>query len=158
MGETLTNTSLPLPTRPGLPRPVPAGSVARVAKIWPDGRCAQPRVTASRGASQAHSDPRSPGLQVLRTARVSFPHDPTAPRDPWPRGPAGAWRGDSTRSRARPPDFGPNALPSLTEDPAWSRPHPALARASAALSPEPPFPGWSALCRPGKGDTSGTQK
>ena len=158
MGQTLSNTRLPLPTRPGLPRPVPASSVARVAKIWPDGRCAQPGVTPSRGASQVPSDPRSPGLQVPRTARVSFPHLPTARRDPWPRGPAGAWRGDSTRSRARPPDFGPSALPNLSEEPTGSRPHPALARASAALPPEPPFPGWSALCRPGKGDTSGKQK
>ena len=99
------------------------------------------------GASRSHADPRSWGcgshpqpespLCTFRPCAGTRALGPGA--GPSASGPAGAWSGDSTRGLARPTDFGPNALLGLSEQPAGSGPHPALARTPPTRQ-RPPTP------------------
>lgn len=101
-----TNTILRQHTRPGLP-----GSGARVAGIGQQGRCAKPGITVVRGLPRPTLAPGprgcglTHGLSPLRHVGLG----PSALEL------AGYWSRES-RGRPRPRDFGPKALPRLSEE------------------------------------------
>ena len=166
--------------RPSLPSRVPADSGARVAEIWRDSRCALPGVIAARELPEPTPTPgpgaagptRNPSLPSARSARVPGPARWDPGPDPRPRDQLGPGAGTAPEAVPGPRTLGPTPFSvSLSsppgQQPAGSGPHPVLARAPPTRQRpptpqperrplEPPFPGWCALCRPGRGDTSGT--